>query len=124
MATGPERRQGRGQEIRQRLGAIRARIEELQVRRQADDADPVSVDERLASARRQAAASQAAATRSLAAVVRALRRSAESHVDAADIRKADRAQLYLQDQEAEDAHEPGSGQLLSGSMPRRNVPGP
>ena len=131
MTTGPELRQGRTQEIKQRLGAIRARIEELQVRRADDDAAPVSVGERLASARRHAAASQAAATRALAAVVLAFRRSAESHVDAArqhersaaagfgdsdehrqraashraaaeaDSREADRAQLHLRDEETE-----------------------
>lgn len=144
MTTGPGRPQGRGQEIQQRLGAIRARIEELKIRRADDDAAPVSVGERLASAQRHAAASRAAAASALAAVVRAFRRSAESHVDAArqhersaaagfgdsaehrqraashraaaeaDTREADRAQLYLRDEEAGDAHEPGPGQPLSG----------
>lgn len=142
MATGPERRKRRSQEIQQRLVAIRIRTEELRVRRQDDDTGPVSIRERLASAQRHAVASQAAATSALAAVVRAFRRSAESHVDAArqhersaaagsgdsdeherraeshraaadaDTREADRAQLHLQHEEAGDAHEPGTDPML------------
>jgi hypothetical protein len=73
----PEPPQGRRQEISQRIGAIRTRIDELEARRQ-DDAFRGIFSERLA-AQRHLTAPQAAAQRAVTASVRALRRAAEAH---------------------------------------------
>jgi hypothetical protein len=56
----PEPPQGRRQEISQRIGAIRTRIDKLGARRQ-DDAFRGIFSERLAAAQRHMTASQAAA---------------------------------------------------------------
>jgi predicted pyridoxine 5'-phosphate oxidase superfamily flavin-nucleotide-binding protein len=77
--TEPEPGGSRGAEIRQRIAAVRARIDELH----QGDAPGKAPGERIAAAQRHVAASRAAAERALAASVRAFRRSAEAHERAA-----------------------------------------
>jgi len=77
-ASGENRRE----EIGQRLAAIRARMDELKAVR-PDDASAAAVRERIGSAQRQAAASQAAAEHAISASIRAFRRSARAHEHAA-----------------------------------------
>ncbi len=74
----PDPPQSRRQEIRQRIGDIRTRIDELQAKRQGD-ASREDVSEPLASAQQHVAASQAAAQQAVAANGRAFRRAAEAH---------------------------------------------
>ena len=59
MGGGPQSREIRREQIRQRIDAIHARMKELQAKRQ-DDADLATVRERLTSAQRQMAAFRAA----------------------------------------------------------------
>jgi len=122
--------ESRREEIGQRLAAIGTRMDELKAVR-PDDASPAAVGERLVSAQRQAAASQAAAERAVAASVRAFRRAAEAHehaalqyeraaaagfgdqgqherlaarhraAAAADARRAEHAQAFLRDEEGQ-----------------------
>ena len=128
----PESGESRREEIRQRLAAIRTRIDKLKAVR-PDDASPADLSERIGSAQRQAAASQAAAEHAIAASIHAFRRSAEAHEQAAlqyeraaaagfgdkdqheqqaarhraaavvDTQRAEYAQSLLQGEEAEDA---------------------
>ena len=118
------------EEIRQRLAAIGTRMDEL---RAEGEATPAALSERIASARRHLAASQAAAERAVAASVRAFRRAADAHEQAglqheraaaagfgdrdqherqaaihraaavADTRRAERAESLLQDETTDDA---------------------
>ena len=78
----PESGGSRGEEIRQRIGAIHARMDELEARHLGDASGEAS-GERLAAAQRHMAASQAAAERAIAASIRAFRRAAEAHERAA-----------------------------------------
>jgi hypothetical protein len=78
----PESREGRREEIGQRLAAIRTRMDELKAVRQ-DDASPAAVSERIGSAQRQAAASHAAAEQVITGSIRAFRTAAGAHEHAA-----------------------------------------
>ena len=78
MDNEPWCRQGRREEIRQRIDAIHTRIGELYAMRQ-EDAAPAASCERIASAQRRANDSREAAQRALAASARAFRRAAEAH---------------------------------------------
>ena len=134
--------ESRRDEIRQRLAAIRTRMDELKAMR-PDDASPAAIRERLASAQRQSAASQAAAEQAIAASIRAFRRSAGAHehaalqheqaaaagvgdkdqherqavrhraAAAADIRRAEHAQSLLRGGKAKDAGGPAAEQALN-----------
>lgn len=75
----PESGGSRGEEIRQRISAVRARIDELH----RGDAPGKAPSERLAAAQRHMAASRAAAERAVAASIHAFRRAAEAHERAA-----------------------------------------
>ena len=81
VVAGPGSREARREMIRQRLGTVRARIQELRALR-ADGAGQAAPDERHA-ARQRAAASRAAAERAAAACAQAFRFSAEAHERAA-----------------------------------------
>ncbi len=74
----PESPESRQEEIKQRIGAIHMRIDELQAKHQGR-AISAAVSERLTSARRHLCAAQAAAEQAIAAAVRAFRRAAEAH---------------------------------------------
>lgn len=74
----PESPKSRQEEIRQRIGASRMRLEELRAKR-GSDASPATASERLASAQRHLAAAQASTEQAIAAAVRAFRRAAEAH---------------------------------------------
>jgi len=130
----PASGESRREEIRQRLAAIRTRMDELKAGWQ-DDANPAAVSERIGSAQRQAAASPAAAEHAIASNIRAFRRSAAAHEQAAlqyeraaaagfgdkdqherqgarhraaaaaDTQRAEYAQSLLQGDEAEDARD-------------------
>ncbi len=135
----PESR--RQEEIRQRIGAIYMRIDELQAKPQ-DRATSATASERLASAQRHLAASQAAAEQAIAAAVRAFLRAAEAHERVAvlheraaaagssdkdeherqaaihraavmaDAQRAEHAQSLLRLEEADGAREPDADQAL------------
>jgi hypothetical protein len=81
MVAGPGSREARREMIRQRLGTVRARIQELRALR-ADGAGQVAPGEQPA-ARQRVAASRAAAERAAAACAQAFRFSAEAHERAA-----------------------------------------
>ena len=128
----PESGGSRGEEIRQRISAVRARIDELN----QGDAAGKAASERLAAAQRHMAASQAAAERAIAASIRAFRRAAEAHqraaikheqaaaagsgdkdehmrqaaihraAAAANLQRAERAQSQLPDEQADRARGP------------------
>jgi hypothetical protein len=78
VGGGPQSREIRREQIRQRIDAIHARIKKLQAKRQ-DDADLATVRERLTSAQRQMAASRAAARTAITNSLRAFRKAAEAH---------------------------------------------
>jgi chromosome segregation ATPase len=133
--------ESRREEIGRRLAAIRARMDELKRVRQ-DDASAAAVRERIGSAQRQAAASEAAAKHAIAASIRAFRRSAQAHehaalqheraaaagfgdkdqheqqaarhraAAAADTQRAEHAQSLLGDEEAEDVRRSDVDQAL------------
>jgi hypothetical protein len=84
----PEPPPGRRQEIRQRIGAIRTRIDELKAKRQGATIRG-TFSERLAAAQRHMAASEADAQHAVAASIHAFRRAAEAHQRVA--RQHDRA---------------------------------
>jgi hypothetical protein len=141
MDSAPDPPENRREEIRQRIGAIRARIDELEARRQAG-ATRAAMTERIASAERHMAASRAAAQEAIAASIRCLRRAAEAHervahlheraaaarwgnkdeherqaaihraAAVADTRRAEQAQLLLRDGQADDARGPDADQAL------------
>ena len=79
-APGPQ--EIRGEMIRQRLGAVRARIQELRAWR-ADNAVRTAPGERLAAAQQHLVAARAAADRALAASAQAYHFAAEAHERAA-----------------------------------------
>jgi hypothetical protein len=138
VETEPEAGGNRREEIRQGLGAIRARIDELRAEQQGE-VTPAALRERIASAQRQLAASLAAADQAVAASVRAFRRAAEAHEQAglqherasaagfgdrdqherqaaihraaavADTQRAERAESLLRDETTDDARGPETG---------------
>jgi hypothetical protein len=77
----PEAPRSRQEEIRQRIGTIHLRIEELRAKRRGGGVAPAS--ERQASAQRDLTAAQAAADQAVAAAIRAYGRAADAHERAA-----------------------------------------
>jgi hypothetical protein len=71
-------REARREEIRQRLVAIRTRIDELETSRHGDR-PPAACTERLARAQRQTAVAQAAAQRGIAAAIHAFHSAGQAH---------------------------------------------
>jgi chromosome segregation ATPase len=142
VASKPAPPESRSEQIRQRLGAIRTRIDELAAKRHQDDASLTTIDGRLAVAQREMAVSRAAAEQAIAASVRAFRRAAEAHERAAlqheraaaggfgdkdqherqaarhraaataDTRRAEQAQSLVPDEAADDACGPYADQAL------------
>ena len=137
----PQAPQSRREKTRQRLDAIHTRIGELQAKRH-DDASQAAIRERLISAQRHLAASQAVAERAIAVSVSAFRRAAFAHehtaiqheraaaagfgdkdeherqaaihraAAVADTQRAERALLLLGDEEADDIRGPNADQAF------------